>query len=75
MTTLTDSTQFHVTVAVVFTDRTRQADGTYTLFTRTPTVMVSGGDDPTLVAAQMVAALIQDFDGMVLGTDVVDAFC
>jgi hypothetical protein len=61
----------YVTVAVTFTDRTRAEDGSYNVWTRHPVVLVTD-EDPTLVAAEMIACLIEPFDGMVLGTEITE---
>lgn len=59
-------------VDVIFTDRTRLADGKYRTFRVRPSVMTDlGGSDAELLASQFVHALRADFDIMVLGACVV----
>ena len=55
-------------VDVTVTDRTRNANGDYNTVTSRVVVLVSGNTDPTLIAAQIVAATHPD--GMVLSTTV-----
>lgn len=65
---------FHCTYRVTFTDRTRNPDGAYR--TDFSFVDVTDADgDPSLAAVQQVSArVVAQFDGMVLGADLVDAW-
>lgn len=67
------SDRYFVTVAVTITDRTRDENDRYVTYVRTPTVMVEGDEDPTLVACELIYCLVDTIDGMVLGAEVISA--